>query len=91
MTKIPYDYDSAWEQRWDDMKKYGPYSRHVRRLAHRLVSGLTFSSVLDVGCGQGEMLLELLERYPQINRVGGIDYSQSSADITAHRVGQGLS
>jgi SAM-dependent methyltransferase len=89
MTKIPYDYDSAWEQRWDDMKKYGPYSRHVRRLAHRLVSGLTFSSVLDVGCGQGEMLLELLERYPQINRVGGIDYSQSSADITAHRVGQG--
>ena len=89
MANTPYDYDVAWEERWDDMKKYGPYSRHVRRLAHRLLADLQFTSVLDVGCGQGEMLLEMLARYPQVKHVGGIDYSQSSAEITAQRVGQG--
>lgn len=82
-------YDHGWEQRWDDMKRYGPYSRHVRRWVHQLIGPLSFSSVLDVGCGQGEMLHELLTTYPTIERVGGVDYSQSSVDITRQRLDTG--
>lgn len=89
MTSQPYDYDTSWEQRWDDMKKYGPYSRHVRRWMHYLISPLAFRSVLDVGCGQGETLSELVATYPDLNAVGGIDYSQSGVDMTRARVGRG--
>lgn len=89
MTEANYDYDHAWESRWDDMKRYGPYSRHVRRWIHNLIAPLEFTSVLDVGCGQGETLREVLERYPNVTRVGGVDYSQSSVDMTQQRIGHG--
>jgi 2-polyprenyl-3-methyl-5-hydroxy-6-metoxy-1,4-benzoquinol methylase len=92
MTPTPhthYDYDHAWEQRWDDMKKYGPYSRHVRRWIHDFISPLTFQSVLDVGCGQGETLKEIVTRYPGVERIGGVDYSQASVNLTEQRLGHG--
>lgn len=89
MSSPNYDYDNAWEERWDDMKRYGPYSRHVRRWLHALIRKLEFTSVLDVGCGQGEGLAEILRLYPSVTEVAGIDYSQSSVDITAQRIQQG--
>lgn len=88
-SQMPYDYDNAWEERWDDMKKYGPYSRHVRRWIHNFIGKLDFKTVLDVGCGQGETLREILEIYPHVQEVGGIDYSQASVNITQARIGQG--
>src|SRR5687768_6043712 len=79
-------YDAGWEQRWDDMKRYGPYSRHVRAWIHRLIAPLNFGSVLDAGCGQGELLTEILARYPQVRRVAGIDFSPASVNITKQRI-----
>jgi len=49
-------YDLAWQDRWDDMKRYGPYSRHVRRFIHKFIREIEFETVLDAGCGQGELL-----------------------------------
>ncbi len=89
MTSTNYDYDHAWESRWDDMKKYGPYSRHVRRWIHNFIAPLDFESVLDVGCGQGETLREIVVTYPSVTKIGGVDYSQHSVDLTRERLGQG--
>jgi SAM-dependent methyltransferase len=80
-------YDIGWEKRWDDMKRYGPYSRHIRRWIHRLISPLHFTSVLDAGCGQGQLLKEILAHYPQVKEVAGIDFSPSSVQITRQRIG----
>jgi SAM-dependent methyltransferase len=82
-------YDSGWEDRWDDMKRYGPYSRHVRRWIHHLIAPLNFTSVLDAGCGQGEMLREIQAHYPQVNHVAGIDFSPTSVEITRQRISVG--
>jgi hypothetical protein len=45
-------YDQGWESEWDDMKKYGPFARHLRRLIMNLLRSVSFDSVLDVSCGQ---------------------------------------
>ena len=82
-------YDEGWESRWDDMKRFGPYSRHVRRWIHHFIAPLDFTSVLDAGCGQGEMLKEIRATYPQVTRVAGIDFSQASVDTTRQRLGSG--
>ena len=49
------NYNEGWKQ-WDDMVRYSPAPRHRRRLVVNLISELKFASVLDVGCGNGEML-----------------------------------
>jgi 2-polyprenyl-3-methyl-5-hydroxy-6-metoxy-1,4-benzoquinol methylase len=82
-------YDFAWERQWGDMKRYGPYSRHVRRWQHKLMTPLAFSSVLDVGCGQGDALLEIKARYPHVQRVAGVDLSPVSIERARALVGEG--
>ena len=41
-------YDQGWESGWDDMKKYGPFSRHLRRIIKQIIRPLEFESVLDI-------------------------------------------
>ena len=81
--------DSDPLARWDDMKLYGPYARTLTRWIHKLLDPLDFSSVLDVGCGRGHTLQRLLQRYPQVERVAGIDLSPISLQAARERVGQG--
>ncbi|HEX6065078.1 MAG TPA: class I SAM-dependent methyltransferase [Longimicrobiales bacterium] len=78
-------YDVGWDTQWDDMKKYGPMSRHIRRYIKKLIRPLDFKSVLDVGCGQGSLLQELMAEFPGIEP-HGVDLSQSAADIAQRRV-----
>ncbi|HEY59765.1 MAG TPA: class I SAM-dependent methyltransferase [Anaerolineae bacterium] len=66
-------YEDAWK-RWDDMKSFGPASRHVRRLIFQMIKNLSFSSVLDAGCGAGTLLIEMRKRYPQIE-LRGVEYA----------------
>jgi SAM-dependent methyltransferase len=79
------NYDQAWENRWDDMKEYGPFSRHLRRIIKLLISPLEVQSVLDVGCGQGSLLKELSEEYPHI-RLHGADISTKAIELASNRV-----
>ena len=79
------DYDEGWEIKWDDMKKYGPYSRHLRRLIGNLIHPLVFETVLDVGCGQGSFLAELRTKFPRI-RPAGMDLSAKAIDLARSRV-----
>jgi len=78
-------YDKAWEFEWDDMKKYGPFSRHLRRIIKQIIRPLEFESVLDVGCGQGSFLAELQAEFPGI-KPRGIDLSPSAIKLARERV-----
>src|SRR4051794_13584295 len=73
------DYEEEWIK-WDDMKKYGPMSRHTRRLIWNLIGDLPFRSVLDVGCGQGSPLEEVARRRSGVELVG-VDFSPKAVDM----------
>jgi 2-polyprenyl-3-methyl-5-hydroxy-6-metoxy-1,4-benzoquinol methylase len=84
----PAQYDVGWDTRWDDMKKYGPMSRHVRRIIKKLIRPLSFTSVMDVGSGQGSLLLELVEEWPHIEP-NGTDISTAAVELARRRVPHG--
>lgn len=79
------EYDQLWASEWDDMKTYGPFSRHLRRLILQLIAPLDFESVLDVGCGQGALLVEIEKRFPQV-KLHGVDLSSRAIELAASRV-----
>ena len=81
-------YDRGWQSQWDDMKKYGPFSRHLRRMIKQIVRPLEFQSVLDIGCGQGSLLQELQTEFPKIIPYG-IDISVSAVELARGRVSGG--
>jgi len=81
------EYNKAWVTR-DDMKLYGPFSRILRRIILKLVRPLSFTSVLDVGCGQGSLLKELYSEHPKIE-VHGTDFSKKAIEMASARVPNG--
>lgn len=81
-------YETIWQSERDDMKKYGPFSRHYRRLIIDILRPLTFESVLDLGCGQGSLLADLCAEFPGI-RPYGIDISTSAIELAKGRVPDG--
>ena len=80
-------YNEKWHG-WEDMKKYGPTSRHQRRLIHELLSPLMFDSVLDTGCGAGDLLVEIQQKYA-VNKLAGVDFSEAAVDTCKQRLPQG--
>ncbi len=78
-------YDEGWQSQWDDMKYYGPFSRHLRRIIKNMIRSLDFRTVLDVGCGQGSFLQELQSEFPNIKPYG-IDLSSSAVELASKRV-----
>jgi SAM-dependent methyltransferase len=85
---LAFDYDQVWANEWEDMKKYGPASRHIRRIIREIMRSLDFDSVLDVGCGQGSFLQELLTEFPT-TRPGGIDVSSEAVELARAKVPKG--
>ncbi len=81
-------YDQGWQNKWDDMKKYGPFSRHIRRILKNLIRPLDITSSLDVGCGQGSLLTELKLEFPYLEP-NGIDISNSAVELARQRVPDG--
>jgi len=79
------EYDYGWLNEWDDMKKYGPFSRHLRRLILDMIRPLEFESVLDIGCGQGALLVEIQAKFPHI-RPCGVDLSSRAIELARARV-----
>src|SRR6266545_2238502 len=79
------DYNEGWEFKWDDMKKYGPFSCHLRRIIKSMIRPLDFKSVLDVGCGQGSFLQELQSDFPNIKPYG-IDISSAAIELAQKRI-----
>src|SRR5262245_16866200 len=81
-------YDHGWQNKWDDMKKYGPFSRHIRRILKNLIRPLEIKTILDVGCGQGSLLIDLKLEFPHL-RPFGIDISEAAVQLARQRVPEG--
>lgn len=80
-------YNNLWQD-WDDMKRYGPMSRHIRRNILSLIEPLQFDTVLDVGCGQGSLLAEIHRKFPQV-KLYGSDFSTSAIRMARQQAPSG--
>jgi len=81
-------YDELWETAYGDMQEIGPVHRHMRRIVADLLSGLTYGSVLDVGCGAGHNL-RLLASGCSVERVTGVDISAEALGRARERMPAG--
>jgi SAM-dependent methyltransferase len=79
-----YNYDTTWPD-FDDMKRFGPMSRHARRLTWSFVRNLDFTSVLDVGCGQGSPLEYIAQKRRGVE-LCGVDISFAAVELARHRL-----
>jgi 2-polyprenyl-3-methyl-5-hydroxy-6-metoxy-1,4-benzoquinol methylase len=78
-------YNQHWEADWDDMKNYGPYARHLRRIVIDFIRPLQFNSVLDVGCGQGTLLTNVAAVAPHAE-LYGTDFSITALQMAKQRL-----
>ena len=78
-------YDEVW-QRYAHLDAASPASFHRRRLIAKLAAETApgAGEVLDVGCGQGELLGELGRRLPNA-RLSGADVSEQSLSDSRRR------
>src|SRR5512141_46536 len=88
-TPSPRDfYDSVWRT-WGHLDQSSPAAFHRRRLvaARAAEHGTSPGRILDVGCGQGELLAELGRAFPAA-QLAGADVSRESLDQTRRTVGR---
>ena len=69
-------YDREWANTWHDMKVHSPVARHTRRLIKSRLDTITFDSLMDIGCGSGELLKEL-SLSPDVDLMG-VDFSPTA-------------
>ena len=74
------DYNAIWLGGWDDMRLYGPMSRHTRRLMRKLTQDLRPRSILDVGCGEGSLLKTLADAHPGA-AVAGVEIAENALHL----------
>ena len=77
-------YDREWSDHWHDMKVYSPVARHTRKLIRGFLNRIEFSSLLDIGCGSGELLKEL-SLSPEI-ALSGVDVSPAAIGQASRNV-----
>jgi 2-polyprenyl-3-methyl-5-hydroxy-6-metoxy-1,4-benzoquinol methylase len=78
-------YQGFWEET-PDFARYNPGARHRRRLIVDCLSQERFASVLDVGCGNGELLALLHEAFPSVSTLVGVDLSPDQVERNARRL-----
>ncbi len=77
-------YNTFWEDA-PDFVRFNPGARHRRRLILRHLSQKRFSSALDVGCGNGELLGMLGRAHPEIATIAGADLSPEQVATNERR------
>src|SRR5690242_10564356 len=82
------DYDDLWTRVYGDIQKHGPVHRHMRRLVSGILKGLSYDSVLDVGCGPGENY-GLLSHGRRLSHFAGIDISDVALEKARQRIPSG--
>jgi SAM-dependent methyltransferase len=82
-------HNDDWDKHWDeyaDTAATNPAQRFRRKLILDLLEiGGGISHVLDIGCGQGDLIADLHRTYPNAE-LCGTDYSQWGIDIAAKKV-----
>jgi SAM-dependent methyltransferase len=80
------DYDEVWTSVYGDMQESGPVHRHLKRLVARVLDGLEYESVLDVGCGPAHNHALLTGGRPGVS-FAGVDVSEVALAEARARVG----
>jgi SAM-dependent methyltransferase len=77
-----------WDRHWTDFgdpATQNPAQAMRRRVIHTLLRvGDTAARILDIGCGQGDLVVELARRYPQAE-LHGLDYSRHGIELAARK------
>jgi len=66
---FPYDVHTA---RWDDAHRWSPAPRFRRKIILRLLRRLSFDSLVEVGCAQPYLLVDIARRFPG-RHLAGVD------------------
>ena len=86
LAEAPHD---DWDRHWNeyaDTAKTNPAQRFRRRLVIDLLRlGSAPSRVLDIGCGQGDLIADLHRAHPNAE-LSGVDYSESGIQIARTKV-----
>ena len=76
-------YDRIWPQ-MSDYIRYNPGARHRRRHIFQFLDRVRFKTLLDVGCGNGELLSLIADRYAG-RQLAGVDLSVVVVATNAER------
>lgn len=68
-----------------DLDKNGLHARNQYQTVLAEISNYTFSHLLDVGCGTGELLKYLISKYPSI-RFYGVDISEKMLEVAQSKL-----
>ncbi len=81
------EYDRQWVN-MDDFMRFNPGARHRRRWILKALSRLEFNSLLDVGCGNAELLLLIREALGTARKLQctGADLSPVAVDRNRKRL-----
>lgn len=85
----PYSYDLLWGED-DNLDLFRKEGGHIRDLlTEEIVDELNgklppLGSIVDVGCGVGDLLAEILSRYPSV-KVNGLDFSARAIEKARDR------
>ena len=78
------EYDEMWSY-LDDFIRYNPGARHRRRKVFHILESLSLNTVLDVGCGNGELIQTIHEVYGDSVTLTGADLSSSVTEQNTAR------
>jgi SAM-dependent methyltransferase len=69
---IEVDYERLWGNEWAELQRIGPLTRSLQRLVLKTLKPNLFDDalLLDVGCGNGNLLAALMSRFPGIKATG---------------------
>ena len=79
------NYEAEWDGLWNDAITFGPMHRQSRRIMLRMIHDLPFTSVMDVGCGDGAMLEAIGQRHEDAALIG-LDISPTGVAATQRRL-----
>lgn len=74
--KLAHKYNNLWVQKYS----LGPTRREVKKIVLPLLEKNKELKILDVGCGTGQLIKEISDKYKMVNYLG-IDVAENMIDI----------
>lgn len=74
--KLAHKYNNLWVQKYS----LGPTRREVKKIVLPLLEKNKELKILDIGCGTGQLIKEISDKYKMVNYLG-IDVAENMIDI----------
>ncbi|EII7298760.1 methyltransferase domain-containing protein [Vibrio cholerae] len=56
----PADYNNAYNEYWSSLDRIGETSGDLKKISNQIIETCGFGKVLDIGCGEGKLVAELV-------------------------------